>query len=155
MDTSEVEPKCEPVDEFKPQVPATPSQFGADPQVPATPSQFGADPQVPATPSQFGSSSVPPSESGVTSERRSYSSGIGSSARASSGPTTSSVPTSSASTRNPRASVSIPMRLVSECTNKIVCIATTDESVYKGMLVTYDEVILNLLLSFIIFFSFT
>jgi hypothetical protein len=36
--------------------------------------------------------------------------------------------------------VSIPMRLISECAGRIVCVSTVDGSVYKGKLVTYDEV---------------
>lgn len=74
---------------------------------------------------------APPSESGVGSERQSHSSGHRS------GPATSSAATS---LRNPRSSVSIPMRLISECTGKIICVATVDGCVYKGTLSTYDEV---------------
>jgi hypothetical protein len=50
------------------------------------------------------------------------------------------LPSFGSSLRNPNASVSIPMRIVSECRDRTVCAAMVDGSIYKGTLLTYDEV---------------
>ena len=42
--------------------------------------------------------------------------------------------------QRPKLTVSIPMRLISECAGRKVCVGTTDGSVYKGKLAAYDEV---------------
>ena len=74
---------------------------------------------------------APPSESGY-----------GSVAVPASAPSESGSGSDSAPKVNPKATVSIPMRLISECLDRTACFATADGCVHKGKLVSYDEVII-------------
>ena len=114
---------------------------GAHSQALTTDSGLGSQSQATRVRSKSPTRCDAPAESGFGTEAQ------GSEGRApsSGGQGSSSSGIGPGASRRQKLTVSIPMRLISECTGRRVCVGTVDGAVYKGKLSAYDEVSIILL----------